>query len=77
MTLMNQHEADARNRYRGAMLGLAVSDALGTTIEFSSPGHYEPISDMAGGGPFDLAPGQSMDDKRKQDLRRGYPYFAL
>ena len=62
MTLMNQGEADARNRYRGAMLGLAVGDALGTTIEFSPPGHFEPVSDMVGGGPFDLAPGQWTDD---------------
>jgi ADP-ribosylglycohydrolase len=44
------------------MLGLAVGDALGTTLEFSSPGSFVPIDDMLGGGPFNLAPGQWTDD---------------
>lgn len=51
-----------RDRYRGALLGLAVGDALGTTLEFSRPGSFEPIDDMIGGGPFRLAPGQWTDD---------------
>ncbi len=41
-----------RDRYRGALLGLAVGDALGTTLEFKAPGTFEPITDMVGGGPF-------------------------
>ena len=45
------------DRYRGAMLGLAAGDALGTTLEFSPPGTFEPITDMVGGGPFSLEPG--------------------
>jgi ADP-ribosylglycohydrolase len=49
-------------RYRGAMLGLAVGDALGTTLEFSPPGSFQPITDMVGGGPFRLDPGQWTDD---------------
>ena len=49
-------------RYRGCLLGLAVGDALGTTLEFSQPGSFEPINDMIGGGPFDLSPGQWTDD---------------
>ncbi len=49
-------------RYRGAMLGLAAGDALGTTLEFSLPGTFEPISDIVGGGPFRLQPGQWTDD---------------
>lgn len=49
-------------RYQGALLGLAVGDALGTTLEFHSPGSFEPISDMMGGGPFQLEPGQWTDD---------------
>ncbi|NPV53641.1 MAG: ADP-ribosylglycohydrolase family protein [Firmicutes bacterium] len=49
-------------RYRGCLLGLAVGDALGTTLEFSQPGSFEPINDMIGGGPFDLPPGQWTDD---------------
>ena len=50
------------DRYRGALMGLAVGDALGTTLEFRSPGSFEPIEDMIGGGPFDLAPGEWTDD---------------
>jgi len=53
---------DTQNKYRGALLGLAVGDALGTTLEFRAPGSFEPISDMIGGGPFSLKPGQWTDD---------------
>lgn len=49
-------------RYRGAIIGLAVGDALGTSLEFTRPGTFEPIADMVGGGPFRLAPGQWTDD---------------
>ncbi|WP_018935397.1 ADP-ribosylglycohydrolase family protein [Thioalkalivibrio sp. ALJ24] len=50
------------DRYRGALLGLACGDALGTTLEFRPPGTFAPITDMAGGGPFGLQPGQWTDD---------------
>lgn len=50
------------NRSRGALLGLAVGDAVGTTLEFKSPGSFDPIDDMVGGGPFALQPGQWTDD---------------
>lgn len=53
---------DLLNRYRGALLGLAAGDALGTALEFSPPGTFAPITDMVGGGPFKLAPGQWTDD---------------
>lgn len=49
-------------RYRGSLLGLAVGDAVGTTLEFKPPGSFTPIADMVGGGPFHLAPGQWTDD---------------
>lgn len=49
-------------RYRGCLLGLAVGDAVGTTLEFQSPGTFTPINDMVGGGPFRLQPGQWTDD---------------
>jgi ADP-ribosylglycohydrolase len=49
-------------RYRGCLLGLAVGDALGTTLEFKAPGSFKPIDDMLGGGPFHLAPGEWTDD---------------
>ena len=51
-----------RDRFIGALVGLAVGDALGTTLEFESPGTFDPISDMMGGGPFGLAPGEWTDD---------------
>ncbi|MDZ4719289.1 MAG: ADP-ribosylglycohydrolase family protein [Roseiflexaceae bacterium] len=50
------------DRYRGALLGLAAGDALGTTLEFCAPGSFAPISDMVGGGPFGLQAGQWTDD---------------
>ena len=33
-------------RYRGCLLGLAVGDALGTTLEFTTPGSFEPVGDQ-------------------------------
>jgi ADP-ribosylglycohydrolase len=50
------------NRYKGALLGLATGDAVGTTLEFKPPGTFSPIDDMVGGGPFNLKPGQWTDD---------------
>ncbi|WP_336490776.1 ADP-ribosylglycohydrolase family protein [Methylobacterium nigriterrae] len=51
-----------RDRARGALLGLAVGDALGTTLEFE-PRDDQPLhTEMLGGGPFSLAPGQWTDD---------------
>jgi ADP-ribosyl-[dinitrogen reductase] hydrolase len=50
------------DRYRGCLLGLATGDALGTTLEFQSPGTFAPINDMIGGGPFRLQPGEWTDD---------------
>ncbi len=55
-------DAAVRDRFRGCLLGLAAGDALGTTLEFRSPGTFDPIDDMVGGGPFDLQPGQWTDD---------------
>lgn len=51
-----------RDRASGALLGLAVGDAVGTTLEFQPRGTFKPISDMVGGGPFHLKPGQWTDD---------------
>ena len=49
-------------RYRGALLGLACGDAVGTTVEFKPRGTFQPLTDMVGGGPFHLKPGQWTDD---------------
>ncbi|MGI6366759.1 MAG: ADP-ribosylglycohydrolase family protein [Anaerolineae bacterium] len=52
---------ELQKRFRGALLGLAAGDALGTTLEFTGPGPHG-LSDMVGGGPFGLLPGQWTDD---------------
>ena len=49
-------------RYLGSLLGLACGDALGTTLEFTTPGTFTPVEDMVGGGPFGLQPGEWTDD---------------
>jgi ADP-ribosylglycohydrolase len=53
----------------GALLGLAVGDALGTTNEFRAMDAPRfpalatgPVDDIVGQGPFHLAPGQVTDD---------------
>jgi ADP-ribosyl-[dinitrogen reductase] hydrolase len=51
-----------KDRYRGSLAGLACGDAVGTTVEFRSPGSFAPLTDMVGGGPFGLAAGQWTDD---------------
>ena len=51
-----------RDKYHGALLGLAIGDALGTTVEFKPSGTFPPIMDIIGGGPFNLKPGEWTDD---------------
>jgi ADP-ribosyl-[dinitrogen reductase] hydrolase len=51
-----------QDRAVGALLGLACGDAVGTTVEFEARGSFDPVTDMVGGGPFSLAPGQWTDD---------------
>jgi len=50
------------DRFEGCMLGLACGDAVGTTVEFNRRGTFPPVTDMVGGGAFDLEPGQWTDD---------------
>jgi ADP-ribosyl-[dinitrogen reductase] hydrolase len=59
----NADSSDARrDRAVGSFIGLAVGDALGTTIEFKARDTYPPITGMIGGGPFGLRPGEWTDD---------------
>lgn len=59
-----------REAARGALLGLAVGDALGTTYEFQTSSTAPPYpalaagpaTDVVGGGPFELSPGAITDD---------------
>jgi ADP-ribosyl-[dinitrogen reductase] hydrolase len=65
--LLNQSWDEKENmknpdRYRGCLLGLAVGDAIGTTVEFQPRGTFPPVTDMIGGGAFNLKPGQWTDD---------------
>ena len=46
----------------GCLLGLAVGDALGCTLEFKKPNTFEPITTIVGGGVHKLKAGQWTDD---------------
>ena len=50
------------DRAIGALLGLAIGDAIGTTLEFRARDTYEALTDMVGGGPFSLKVGEWTDD---------------
>ncbi|GGF20449.1 ADP-ribosylglycohydrolase [Aliidongia dinghuensis] len=54
-------EATRKGRAVGALLGLAVGDAVGTTLEFRRRDEAR-VTDMVGGGPFHLQPGEWTDD---------------
>lgn len=59
---MRPEETAARDRAVGALLGLAVGDALGTTLEFAARDSVPRVTDLVGGGPFGLAAGRWTDD---------------
>lgn len=62
MASSSQNSLPDYDHFRGALVGLAIGDAVGTSLEFRPPGTFDPISDMVGGGPFDLRPGEWTDD---------------
>ncbi len=51
-----------RDRYHGALVGLAVGDALGVSVQYRRRGTFTPLGDIIGGGPFELPPGAWSDD---------------
>ena len=51
-----------RERFLGALLGLALGDALAASTQFKRPGRFDPVGDLIGGGPFDLPRGAWSDD---------------
>ncbi|MBO7744361.1 ADP-ribosylglycohydrolase family protein [Paenibacillus sp. MWE-103] len=50
------------NRIQGSLIGLAIGDAIGTTVEFQEAGTFPVVTDMMGGGVFDLPKGSWTDD---------------
>eukprot|EP00471_Norrisiella_sphaerica_P008209 CAMPEP_0184505992 /NCGR_PEP_ID=MMETSP0113_2-20130426/53270_1 /TAXON_ID=91329 /ORGANISM="Norrisiella sphaerica, Strain BC52" /LENGTH=392 /DNA_ID=CAMNT_0026895695 /DNA_START=77 /DNA_END=1255 /DNA_ORIENTATION=- len=65
------HDADSkspnvyatfRQRCEGCLLGSAIGDALGAQCEFQPRGSFERITEMEGGGRYNLAPGMWTDD---------------
>jgi ADP-ribosyl-[dinitrogen reductase] hydrolase len=46
----------------GCLVGLAVGDALGATLEFKTRDQHPPVTDLVGGGTFNLKPGEWTDD---------------
>ena len=53
---------DLKARFRGALAGLAVGDALGATTQDQAPGSFAPVEQVVGGGPLGLPPGAWSDD---------------
>jgi len=53
---------DIKDAINGCLIGLAVGDAVGTTLEFKPRGTFQPITDMTGSGPFRLKAGEWTDD---------------
>ena len=51
-----------RDRFLGALIGLAVGDAVAAATQYRRPGTFSPVGDMLGGGPFDLPRGAWSDD---------------
>ncbi len=55
------HDA-VRDRAVGALLGLAVGDAIGAALEFSPKPRFAVLDEMVGGGPHELRRGEWTDD---------------
>jgi ADP-ribosyl-[dinitrogen reductase] hydrolase len=51
-----------RDRFHGALLGLAVGDALAVPTQGLKPGTFEPVTGVAGGGTAGLPAGAWTDD---------------
>ena len=51
-----------RERFLGALLGLALGDAAAAATQYGRPGRFTPVGDILGGGPFELPRGAWSDD---------------
>src|SRR3569833_3287693 len=54
--------SNLRDRFIGALVGLAVGDAVAAATQYRRPSSFTPVGDMLGGGPFDLPRGGWSDD---------------
>jgi len=63
---MIQQDEAMIDKFKGCLMGLAIGDALGATLEFSSrkDKNFTPINDIIGKGPHKLKAGQWTDDTR-------------
>lgn len=52
----------SRSRALGALVGLAVGDALGAPVEFCERGSFTPVTAMAAEGEHGMRPGEWTDD---------------
>ena len=64
-----------RGRARGAMLGLAIGEAVGITLLGQRSGTFIPIEDMRGGGRLGLKPGQWAGDTAMAARAHGEPHL--
>lgn len=51
-----------RDRFTGALLGLAIGDSVAVATQFRRPGSFQAVGDLLGGGAFDLPRGGWTDD---------------
>lgn len=60
--LMQKIEEERKDKAFGSFWGLIVGDALGAAVESKKRDSFDPLSDMMGGGPYNLAVGDWTDD---------------
>jgi ADP-ribosyl-[dinitrogen reductase] hydrolase len=53
---------DFRNKVYGSIIGLAIGDAFGASVEFKKRNTYPVVTDYQSGGEFNLIAGQWTDD---------------
>lgn len=53
---------DPLERYYGSLIGLAIGDALGASVEGLAPGMFPPVNDFRAGGICQVEPGEWTDD---------------
>ncbi len=58
---IKESPAKTLRRYKGCLIGLAIGDALGVSVESLSIGQFKPITGMLGGGRFNLKQGEWSD----------------